>query len=99
MAPSKQPPPNPELEHVPDVAERTQAAQTGALAEGELAGLYVTTGVPNLIVEVLPQQAVRAPEGEPEPGDYREGDQFTTHGPTAHMLEARGYVKVIGVSP
>jgi hypothetical protein len=93
------PPANPELEHVAEVAERTAAAQSGA--EGELAGtVYVTTAVPNLRVRVLPGRNVSVPEGHEVgvPGNYFEGAEFETHGPTAHMLEARGFVQVIGVA-
>lgn len=87
---------NPELEHDPEVAARTAAAQdTPVVSDG---ALYVTQGVPNLRVRVLPGQSVKVPDGHEvgEPGDYVEGQEFNTHGPTAHMLEARGFVEVIG---
>lgn len=87
-------PTNPEIETVdgvrfPDLEEGTQGGT-----------VYVTQAVPDLRVEVLPGQHVKVPEGDDpgEAGDYFEGDTFVTHGPTAHMLEARGFVKVLEVA-
>jgi len=87
-------PTNPEVSNVEGVRfpDLEDSGQGGVV--------YVTQGVPDLNVEVLPGQHVKVPEGDDpgEPGDYFEGDTFVTHGPTAHMLEARGYVKVLEVA-
>lgn len=84
-------PKNPEIETV-------EGVRFPDLDEGSQGGtVYVTRDVPDLKVEVLPGQHVKIPEGDDpgEAGDYFEGDTFVTHGPTAHMLEARGYVKIL----
>lgn len=88
-------PENPELTNV-------EGVRFPDLDEGNLGGtVYVTQGIPDLKVEVLPGQHVKVPDTDHEPGDagdYFEGDTFVTHGPTAHMLEARGFVKVLEVA-
>lgn len=106
-------PPNPELVHVDEVADRTAAAQNGNRAatvhhqddprlhvnlNPSEGAVYVTAGVPDLRVQVNPGQSVNSPEGHPEPGSYGEGDQYVEQGPTAHMLEARGIVTVLEVA-
>lgn len=71
----------------------------GSSAEPEGA-LYVTRNVPDMVVEVMPSQNVVVPEDHEVSvaGSYWDGDQFKTHGPTAHMMEARGFVRVLGVA-
>lgn len=120
MAKSASLPPNPELEHHPQQVAATAAAQgtngiPGAVPDdtGGVGGIvYVTQGVPDLRVRVLPGQNVKLPDDDevgepgnyfgagcedPETGEVRDvGDEFSTHGPTAHMLEVRGYVEIIG---
>lgn len=67
-----------------------------AVPEEELGNVYVTRGVPPMTVRVLANQNVKVPEDEHGPaGDFYEGDEFKTDGPTAHMLEARGIVEII----
>jgi hypothetical protein len=63
--------------------------------------VYVTRNVPDMVVEVLPGQNVVVGNDDHEvsvPGSYFGGDQLKCHGPTAHMLEARGFVRVLGVA-
>lgn len=105
-------PVNPETGNDPEQAALNAAAQSSGevLSDGNV---YVTRSVPNLVVVVNPGQHVRVPEGHEvaEAGDYygvgtldddgnerAEAGTFVTHGPTAHMLEARGFVTVTGVA-
>lgn len=119
-------PSNPELVHVEETSVKTRAAQDGNFLstvhhqQDPRLGLpsvdgtvYVTEGVPNMVVQVNPGQNVVVPDShevgipgsywgaghENEDGSIQEaGDEFATHGPTAHMLEARGVVTIQGVA-
>jgi len=67
-------------------------------AEG---GVYVTRGVPDLIAEVIAPNVITANGAQTATpaGEYTGGMRVRLEGPTAHMFEARGIVKIIEVAP
>lgn len=85
---------NPEIQRAEAVDPKVRFSEEPA---SEFPGVvYVTSGVPAMTVRVLAGQHVKDPDDEHGPGgDRHEGDEFKTDGPTAHMLEARGYVEII----